>query len=744
MHKSIPTYSTQTKEWTYTYFENEKEFKEFVWSKFKKPGDIKLRNTWAWRQEATRYEQDGSYDFNIVARSADYVKYWNDEKEKCISGVIIDDYYLSRYYYFWLNFLPINDKKVNKLVFPEIWDSQYYFFLYEYLCELEYKYSVVVKKRQWGSTFQHLAILLNDIWFETGFINKIAASDEDYLLADWSIMEEYRTFLNKHTAWYRQFNPDKTLNWQQRWEVKKGGRKSYIGNSSILRGLNMKMSPSKGVGGKNNKFYYEEAGITKTMNKTFQYIDPALKLGALTTGIFMAGGSVGELDQCEDLKSMALKPHGSNVLPIKNTFDDSDEVQEICFFVPEFWSMPPYIDGDGNSIIDTPTKEESEWLQKQVDKYPNVDPEIGAKEWCIKERENLRINASPEGYRMYISQHPFTLSEAFAWRAEAVFPQDLVIRQQERIKNKGNYGTNVSLEYDASGSVKHTIVDDLPIQHFPMSERDNKKGVVTVYDFPEPNPKWMTYFAGIDPIMIGKTTSSTSLFSIYILKNVTERTYEEAGEQKIKVDGYKIVASYTGRYDELRNTNKIAEMLLVWYNALAAVENNVMSFINHMQEKGLQRHLATKDQLSFVSELKTNLNVFCPYGFKTNETIKGYFIDLVFEYLSEKLDQIKKKGTDEVVKTIYGVERIPDLMLLEELRQYHDKLNVDRFIAFAAGLALMKAYKKTNLGIIRIDDTKKEEKPKIETIKKSFFKHYGQEFQPDQQPRQRSYFKNYI
>ncbi len=719
MFKSIPTYNTESNQWSYTNFETEKEFKEFIWSKFKKPGDIKLKNTWAWRQEAIKYEKEGSYDFDIVLRSSDYVTYWNNEKEKCTKGVIIDDFYLTRYYYFWLNFLPINDKKVNKLQFPEVWDSQYYFFLYEYLCELEYKYSVVVKKRQWGSTFQHLAILLNDMWFETGFINKIAASDEDYLLADWSIMEEYRTFLNKHTAWYRQFNPDKTLNWQQRWEVKKGGRKSYIGNSSILRGLNMKMSPSKGVGGKNNKFYYEEAGITKTMNKTFQYIDPALKLGALTTGIFMAGGSVGELDFCEDLKSMALKPHGSNVLALENTFDDADEVQEICFFVPEYWSMPPFIDADGNSLIDE------------------------ARDWCIKEREKLKQDASPEGYRMYISQHPFTLSEAFAWRKEAVFPQDLVLRQQERIKDKGNYGTNVSLEYDANGSVKHTIIDDLPIQHFPLTERDNKKGVVTIYEFPESNPKWMTYFAGIDPIMIGKTTSSASLFSIYIFKNVVERKYKEGEEERIKLDGYKIVASYTGRHDELKNTNKIAEMLLVWYNALAAVENNVMSFINHMQEKGLQRHLATKDQLSFVSELKTNLNVFCPYGFKTNETIKGYFIDLVFEYLTEKLDQIKKKGTDEVVKTIYGAERIPDLMLLEELRQYHDKLNVDRFIAFAAGLALMKAYKKTNLGIIRIDETKKEEKPKIETIKKSFFKHYGQEFQSNQQPRQRSYFKNY-
>lgn len=745
IYKSVPTFNSETKEWTYTNFETREEFKKFVWSKFKKPGELKLKNIWAWRQEASKYERDGSYDLNMVTRSADYVAHWNFEKEKCTEGVIVDDFYLTRYYYFWLNYLPINDKRINKLVFPNIWDSQYYFFLYEMLCELEYKYSVIVKKRQWGSTFQHLAILLNDVWFETGFINKVAAYDEEYLIADWAIMEEYRTFLNTHTAWYRPFNPDKTLNWQQRWEVKKGGRKSYVGNSSILKGLNMKASASKGVGGKNNKFYYEEAGITKTMIKTFGYIDPALKLGALTTGMFMAGGSVGELEQCEDLKAMAFKPNGFNILPVKNDFENEGGSEDICFFVPEYWSMPPYIDKNGNSIINTPTEEESEWLKQHIDEYPNIDPNVGSKDWCIQERERIKETMPPEGYRMYVSQHPFDLSEAFAWRAESVFPQDLILKQQERIREKNNYGTSVTLEYDSNGNIIPRITDDIPIQHFPVSERDNKKGTVVVYEYPEPNPKWMTYFAGIDPVMIGKTTTSTSLFSIYIFRNLTERIYEEKGEQKLKVDGYKIVASYVGRYDDLKNTNKIAEMLLVWYNALAAVENNVMSFINHMQERGLQKHLATKDQLSFVSELKTNLNVYCPYGFKTNETIRGYFIDIVFEYISEKLDVIKKKGTDEVVKTLYGIERIPDLMLLEELRQYHDKLNVDRFIAFAAGLALMKAYKKSNLGILRIDETKKEE-PKIDyEVKKSFFRNYGYENSvPLENKIKRTYFKNYV
>jgi hypothetical protein len=725
MYTSIPTYSSQTKKWTYTDFETRDDFKQFVWSKFIPPGELKLHDTASWRIPASKFERLGYY-CEAPVKSRDFIDYWNFEKEKCSKGVIIDEFFLSKYYYFWINFLPINNKKVNKLKFPDVWDSQYYFFIYEFLCELEYKYSVIVKKRQWGSTFQHLAILINDLWFQEGFINKVGASDEEYLKSNWAILEEYRTFLNTNTAWYRAFNPDKTLNWQQRWEVKKAGRKSFVGNSSILRGINLKVSPTKGVGGKNNKFYYEEAGITKTMNKTFQYIDPALKLGALTTGIFMAGGSVGELDQCDDLKRMAFDTDAYNILSVENVFEEFPEYKNICFFVPEYWSMEPFIDSDGNSMIEQ------------------------AKTWSDNERERLKKAASPEEYRMYISQHPYNLTEAFAWRKDSIFSQAKLLRQQERVDLEKAYGTPVELEYNSTNGITYKLSDLVPIRKFPLGDKDDKVGCVNVWEFPDVNPKWLTYFAGIDPIATDKTTSSASLFSIFIFKNLVERTYQDEDKQfKTRLEGYKVVASYTGRYDDMKKTNEIAEKLIVWYNALAAVENNVPSFINHMQQKGLQRYLATKDQLSFVTELKTNRDVYSPWGFKMNNTIRTYFIDIINEYINEELDIIRDKNTGKVYRMIYGVERIPDYALLEELKQYHDKLNVDRFVAFGAGLALMKAFRKSNVGIIRVNDseTKEEYTDKVRLGDKNFVRHFGQitYTQTDNTVNKipRKYFKNY-
>jgi len=59
------------------------------------------------------------------------------------------------------------------------------------------------------------------------------------------------------------------------------------------------------------------------------------------------------------------------------------------------------------------------------------------------------------------------------------------------------------------------------------------------------------------------------------------------------------------------------------------------------------------------------------------------------QFLQEELDVVTKEdGT--IVKTVYGVERIPDIMLLKEMMAYHDGLNVDRLVTFCALVAFAK------------------------------------------------------
>ena len=64
-------------------------------------------------------------------------------------------------------------------------------------------------------------------------------------------------------------------------------------------------------------------------------------------------------------------------------------------------------------------------------------------------------------------------------------------------------------------------------------------------------------------------------------------------------------------------------------------------------------------------------------------------VSYAIDFLKEELHQeVTEEG--KVVKTTYGIERIPDIMLLKEMMAYRDGVNVDRLVSFAALVAFAK------------------------------------------------------
>ena len=147
---------------------------------------------------------------------------------------------MPRDYYFWINFLQIPDKVKKVEDFTDLWDSQMHMALYEWIAELNYTHGCVLKKRQFGSSLYHAAKLLNILWFEESPILKIGASLSAYITGvtgTWKILQSYRIFLNKHTAWYRPMNPGGVGEWQQKIEYVENGRKTEKGRKGVLKSL---------------------------------------------------------------------------------------------------------------------------------------------------------------------------------------------------------------------------------------------------------------------------------------------------------------------------------------------------------------------------------------------------------------------------------------------------------------------------------------------------------------------------
>jgi hypothetical protein len=688
----VPTYSTKAKTWTYTFFKTKEEFVTFVRSKFLKVGFYNLKNTSEWKQTYSVYAKHGYYT-NAIKGTPQYRNFWKIEKERVLKGVIIDDHYIPPFYYLYLNFLPIYKKTVGRYVAPDVWDSDLHFFIYIALCILEGKHAAIVKTRQRGYSYKIIAILYwSYMWFE-GSVNTIGASEEEYVKKTWKYLDAYRGFIHKNTAWRRGPQVPKSLDWMERNLTSEG---DYVGNLSTLAGTTFKQSPSKGVGGPQRFFYYEEAGIAPTLLKTVEYIRPAIEDGNITTGTIILSGSVGELKDCEPLKQISRKPEAYNFLGVDPVHKDDSIYNKTCFFVPDSWNREGYMDSEGNSLVEL------------------------AEQDILEGRRFAKEFKSLEDYQLQISQKPLSLKEAFAFRADSFFPQAIVNNQIQRIDIEKPKLTTVELFEKDDGSITFTTnTEARPILNFPITAQDDPKGAVVIREFPEKNAPFLTYFAGVDPVSTDRTTTSESLFSVYIFKNMTETRYnDQEGNIKTKVSGFMPVAWYTGRMDDLKQTNTIGELLIRFYNAFTVCESNSQTFINHMQQKNLQRFLATKADIPFLGELGANKDVHKQYGVHMTQMIKNYILSNIKEYISDELDYVTKDDGSRM-RTIYGVERIQDVALLEEIKQYVDGLNVDRIIAFGLAQSMAKVYMVN--GIISRKSEIKEKEEFVKPSTRSFF-----------------------
>jgi hypothetical protein len=711
-YEEIPCYDVQRAEWSTVSFYSREELLDFAKSLFKEPGKYALdAGTLIFREQAALFEKNGYY-CDAPFRSKDFIKYWDTQKSRCRSGVIVRSdgktWYLTRQYYMWLNFLPIYDKEQARFRFPDVRDAQYHMALYEWIAELSYKHAAILKKRQIASSYFHAARMINKFWFEEGAILKMGASTKSYINTEkgtWRYLNEYRNFLNEHTAWYRPMDPDKDMAWMQRIKVTINGRDHYKGLRSQMTATSFEKDATAGVGGPCTEFFHEEAGIAPKMDQTFRYMKPAMRSGMVTTGIFIAAGSVGDLDQCEPLKEFIEKPEQNGFLGVEtDLIDDRGTLGVTALFIPEQWSMQPFIDGWGNSLVDEALKA------------------------LEKEFSQLKKDLSPESYQLEVSQRPRTIEEAFAARTVSKFPPHLVSRQERRIEDKVYPLEYFEIGRNAESKPVFKETKKIPISEWPVRKADtDKEGCIVVHERPITGVPWGTYYASVDPVSEGKTTTSESLCSIYIMKNAVEITKaDENGNPITYIERERIVAWWCGRFDDINKTHERLELLIEMYNAWTIVENNVSLFIQYMIQKRKQRYLVPKDQILFLKDLGANMNVYQEYGWKnTGQLFKGHLLSYLIEFLKEVLDQeVLEDGT--VVSTIYGIERIPDIMAMKEMKGYADGANVDRLVALAA-LVAFAMIQRSNRGLQkRVEYTKNLETSKdLYKLKVTPFRHFG-------------------
>ncbi len=712
IYKRIPVWDNGV--WSTITFNSRLEFAEYLETEcLKEPGEYELDETsFMFNEHAIKFNKKGYFCDETKDTDA-WKKWWNWERYKCRKGVFFKNngkvWYLPRGYYFWINFLKIVDKVKRKEAFPEVHDAQIHMALYEWLAEVRYSHGSTLKKRQFGSSLYHIGDLMNLLWFEESVVLKIGASLAAYITGvngNWKFAELYKDFLNTHTPWIRQMSPDGVGSWQQQVEVgSANGVAVNVGLKGTLEARSFEQSATAGVGGLTTKMFYEEAGIAPTMDQTLLFMLPAMEAGDITTGVFLAAGTVGDLKHCDPLKKFMYSPEGYGMycIPNKNV-NKKGLVLNTPLFIPEQYAMKPYIDQYGNS---------------QVEK---------SLEAIHKKRKKWMATMTEADYQLKISQHPIDMEEAFAHREESIFPQVLIESQTVRIEQKTYPYELIELEPSENGIVAKNTKKP-PITQFPVDKKmQDKSGSIVVWERPIKNAPWETYYATVDPVAQGKTTTSVSLCSIYIYKAPIEVTRVVNGEMKTYTEGDKVVAAWCGRFDDINKTHERLELLIEWYNAWTLVENNVSQFITHMILKRKQKYLIPKEMMLFLKEQKLNNTVNAEFGWRN---IGRIFYDNILPYYIDSLKEVIEQETKEdgtVVKQRYGIERYPDPMLMIEMKQYTEGLNVDRLVSIAALVAFIKiqianrGYRKM---IINEDNSDLDKSDKMTKLNRSPFRNIG-------------------
>lgn len=697
-------------------FHTKEEHIEYIKSQFKTPGQYNLKNTDRWQDAGNAYTKSQAKTGRPNFEGGRYVEYPRDsfkerqffqiEKEKVRNGYIVDGWYIPGFYYWYLNFCPIVDAVKMKKKFGDVWDSDFWFFQYIMLCMLLGKHAVVVKARQRGYTLKIMALLYwSYCWFETS-VNTIGAYKEEYVLKSWRFVDFYRKHINSYTRWIRGPVVPKSLHWEESTMTDEG--KPY-GLDSKLSGTTFKVSPENGVGGSQTIFFYEEAGIAPTLLKTIGYVRPALERGNTTTGLIIASGAVGELDDAQDLKEIFYDPHSHNFLSVDNIWDDDENKGQPCgLFVSEAYNCEGFIDQWGNSLVEKAT------------------------DFILHHNEDVKKKKRKDLAQLDTSQKPLSPRQAFAERKISEFPVDKLRRQQEIIQHKDinnlwEFKPLKGLFYeDKDGKVKLSPSHG-PEHRYPIKpEWEDKKGCWTLYcPIPE-NPERYLFYAGVDPIEVDDTDTSTSVASVDIFMTQVEVSYTDVdGRIKKRIEGDKLVATYRGRFKTAEETNEQIWLGIKAFNAFTYAERNKPNFINYMRRIGkAESYLAKESDVPLFKDMNIkngNIANNSKFGFHKgdNTEIWKYFKNTAREYFQSEYGRntFEKNGVEETLKIFTGIDRIDDYWLLEEFCVFVEgKNNYDRLVSFMAALFICKTYQQ-NRFIKKRDETKKPEK-KPEQLKR--------------------------
>jgi hypothetical protein len=525
----------------------------------------KFTNTSEFQETANFFRKHNCYTI-YPKGTYQYIEFWKEERRKCIEGMTNSSgIYIPGVYYYYLNYVQIQmqnkDKRKSK-DFPRFVDLDYVYFHLVMYCKNNEKSLVSVKGRRQGWSYKAGALASWEFNFYPNSSSVIGAYLSDYSQNTMNMVRDNCNFLNEHTEFGRQRNPDLTDFIRAAYQVDVGGKKVWKGYMSVVSSITYKDKPSAGVGRSATWLIFDEAGIFPNIIDSYGLSEPLIRDGNIYTGVCLMFGSSDSMEAGSvNFKKIFINPNEYNMLSFK---DPKNSERLLGFFSAAYFGRwgkcknpdspyfnIPMVDDDGNSNI-----------------HAAIDD-------ILHERSKKKKSPDPKVYRDFVTQFPISWEEAFLVSSKSPFPTYLaqerlaVLETDKSIINAHWIGR---LDQTDQGIKFNIDVNKEPIRDFPINKIDsNISGCIEIYEQPYVDkPPLGMYIAGIDPYDDDNVAeNSESLGSIFIMHSLTGR----------------IVAEYTGRPSTAKEFYETCRKLLLYYNAIANYENNKKGIFGYFEQK---------------------------------------------------------------------------------------------------------------------------------------------------------------
>jgi len=618
--------------------------------------------------------------------SSEYEPFWTKHINICKSGVYTGGIYISGWLYYHLNFfkteLDVKDQWGNSkrdILHPNFRDNEFLLDFYIRKAEQEKKPLMIFGTRRFAKTvFLASRARYRTTMFPNSRALLVCGSSVD--------LKEIENYINQDAKMplppFEKMESIGSLekNQEIQYLFKDKSQNNFIRGTIMSRNVEAgKKSKALSVAGVTpSEVVFDEVG-KYLFSEVYSNLKPALQtdLGEPRCSTIFTGTG-GNIENSKDAENIFLNSYDNGFLSVD--FNDIRELIKGFDFRQISDSdtglfVPGQMSNKGGEKILTPLTEffKQDFTPKQAKELEGFN--IRVTNW---DRATILIQEEIES--------EYKKSEKKGQMAEMAFPRqpedcfkhseindynvseiNITIRG---IRESGNYGKNVIFKETPEG-VQYELSQKLPCLEFPFQGGAYDAPVVIYEDRMWEHPSYGTYIAGFDLYKTATSQTTTSMGTIYVMRR----------DKAMNV----IVASYATRPSVPEYMYRQVELLLEYYNATCMCEKeDMLPFEKYMERKG-KLHLLAKG-LSLTKQINPKTMIAGEYGFsatppKNRQLLSSCSINYVNQVHEVHME-------DDMLVSDVGARFIPDIMLLQELRDWGKYKNYDRKSAFEQALVL--------------------------------------------------------